>query len=69
MGYAIDRLGLTGYRVGGAEISPKHRNFIVNLGGATFADVTVIIREVQERFLATFGFLPEPEVEVVSTGP
>jgi len=65
MGYAIDRLGLAGYRVGNAQVSPKHRNFIVNLGGARFADVEAIIAEVQSRFSRTFGFVPEPEVEVV----
>ncbi len=65
MGYAIDRLGLAGYRVGNAQVSPKHRNFIVNLGGARFADVEAIISEVQARFSRTFGFVPEPEVEVV----
>jgi UDP-N-acetylmuramate dehydrogenase len=65
MGYAIDRLGLAGFRVGNAQVSPKHRNFIVNLGGARFADVEAIIAEVQDRFSRTFGFVPEPEVEVV----
>ncbi|MCL4369443.1 MAG: UDP-N-acetylmuramate dehydrogenase [Chloroflexi bacterium] len=65
MGYAINRLGLRGYRLGGAEISSKHSNFIVNLGDATFSDVHGIIRKVQERFFETFGFLPEPEVEIV----
>ncbi len=69
MGYAIDRLGLAGYRVGGAQVSPKHRNFIVNLGGARFADVRAIIQEVQERFATTFGFVPEPEVEIVGAAP
>lgn len=65
MGYAIDRLGLAGFRVGNAQVSPKHRNFVVNLGGARFADVEAIIAEVQARFSRTFGFVPEPEVEVV----
>lgn len=65
VGYAINRLGLTGYRVGDAQVSPKHSNFVVNLGGATFADVHAIIQEVRERFTRTFGFAPEPEVEIV----
>lgn len=65
MGYAVKRLGLSGFQVGDAQISPKHCNFIVNLGNATSSDVLSIITEVQQRFLATFGFVPEPEVEIV----
>ncbi len=65
MGYIINRLGLAGYQIGGAQISTKHKNFIVNLGNARFADVHGIIEEVRERFLGTFGFLPEAEVEIV----
>ncbi len=65
MGYIIDRLGLRGLRVGGAQISLKHNNFIVNLGDARFSDVLALIETVEERFERTFGFLPEPEVEIV----
>ncbi|MCH5351840.1 MAG: UDP-N-acetylmuramate dehydrogenase [Clostridiales bacterium] len=45
----IDEAGLKGYRVGGAQISEKHANFIVNLGGATARDVVKIINTVKER--------------------
>lgn len=65
VGYLIKRLDLSGLQIGGAQISNKHSNFIVNLGGASFADVLSIIRKVQETFMDTFGFAPEPEVEVV----
>lgn len=65
VGYLIKRLGLSGFRIGGAEISDKHANFIVNRGGARFTDVLGIIKKVQDAFYNTFGFIPEPEVEIV----
>ena len=51
-GTLIDECGLKGFRVGNAEVSKKHAGFIVNTGGATFADVTELIRQVQERVFA-----------------
>jgi len=65
MGYIINRLGLAGFRIGRAQVSTKHKNFIVNLGGACFSDVNGIIEEIKERVFATFGFVPEVEVEIV----
>lgn len=65
MGYLIKRLGLAEYRVGNAMVSPKHCNFIVNLGGARSTDVISIIKVIQEKFLETFNFIPEVEVEIV----
>lgn len=65
MGYLIKRLDLSEYRVGNAMISPKHCNFIVNLGGARATDVLSIIKTVQEKFVENFGFTPEVEVEIV----
>ncbi len=53
-GRLIEACGLKGTRIGGAQISPKHANFIVNTGGATAADITNLIalarRTVRERF-------------------
>ncbi len=65
MGYLIKRLELSEYKVGDAMISPKHCNFIVNLGSAKAADVLAIIKTVQEKFIETFDFMPEVEVEIV----
>lgn len=65
MGYAINRLGLRGYQIGGAQISTKHSNFIVNLGYASYSDVRGLIEKVKESFLQAFGFIPETEVEIV----
>lgn len=67
MGYTINRLGLAGCRRGSAQISEKHNNFIVNLGGATFSDVYGLIQTVMDSVESTFGFAPEPEVELVGT--
>ena len=64
-GYLIQRLGLQGYRVGNAQISEKHALFIVNLGDAKAADVLSIIATIQNKFMETFGFTLEPEVEIV----
>ncbi len=66
MGYLIKRLDLSGLQIGNAQISNKHSNFIVNLGGASFTDVLSIIRKIQSTFENAFGFIPEPEVEIVS---
>ena len=65
MGYVIDRTGLKGFRIGQAQISEKHQNFIVNLGGAKASDVKGIIAEVEEDIQENFGFTPEVEIEIV----
>ncbi len=66
MGYVINRLGFSEKKIGGAMVSPKHTNYIVNTGGATAHDVQVIIKEIENKFEDVFGFLPEPEVMLVS---
>ncbi len=66
-GYAaamIDQAGLKGYCVGGAGVSEKHAGFVVNNGGATFADVTAVMAEVQRRVKEKFDTLLEPEVRI-----
>ncbi len=61
-GRLIDALGLKGERVGDAEVSPVHANFIVNRGRATAADVIALMRRVRERVRAAHGVELEPEV-------
>jgi UDP-N-acetylmuramate dehydrogenase len=65
-GTLIDQCGLKGLTVGGAQVSEKHAGFIINTGGATFADVTALIRQVQERVLAEKGVRLEPEVRIIT---
>jgi UDP-N-acetylmuramate dehydrogenase len=61
----IDTAGLRGHRVGGAQISPMHANFIVNTGGARAADVEALIDLVNERVEAQHGLRLVPEVRIV----
>lgn len=61
-GRLIEEVGAKGLTIGGAQISNKHANFIVNIGGATAKDVIELIKEVQALVLERFGFLLETEV-------
>lgn len=61
-GALIDKAGLKGYTVGGAQVSPKHANFIVNLGGASAQDVDTIIRHVRAEVKKQFQVDLETEV-------
>ena len=64
-GTLIDQCGLKGLRVGGAQVSEKHAGFVVNCGGATCADVTALIAQVQAQVLEKTGVRLEPEVRVI----
>jgi UDP-N-acetylmuramate dehydrogenase len=64
-GRLIEACGLKGARVGEACVSEKHANFIVNLGGATAADVEALLRRVQATVEREHGVRLEPEVRVV----
>ena len=61
----IDRCGLKGLTVGGAQVSEKHAGFVVNRGGATCADVLELVRQVQEEVLRQTGVELEMEVKVL----
>lgn len=61
-GKLIDLAGLKGARVGDAEVSPVHANFIVNRGGATAGDVLALVRRVRAEVRARHGVELEPEV-------
>jgi UDP-N-acetylmuramate dehydrogenase len=64
-GFLIEQAGLKGARIGGAQISPKHANFIVNLGGARAADVKALIDSAQEQVREQFGQELELEIELI----
>lgn len=61
-GKLIMDAGLQGYQVGGAAVSKKHAGFVVNVGGATAADVHAVIEHVQDEVERQFGVRLEPEV-------
>ncbi len=62
-GRLIEKAGLKGKRIGGAGISPRHANFIVNRGGAGSEDVLRLIELARERVAADFGKRLELEIE------
>jgi len=64
-GQIIDELGLKGHRVGGAVVSEKHANFIINVDAARAADVEALINHVMDRVERDHGVGLVPEVRVV----
>ena len=64
-GKMIEDLGLKGFSIGGAEISPVHANFIVNNGSATASDVLAIIMEVRKRVKEEYGTDLQTEIRFI----
>jgi len=64
-GFLIEECGLKGKRVGNAQISEKHANFIINLGGAKAKDVLSLINLAKKKVKKTFGIDLEIEVQMV----
>lgn len=64
----LEKVGLRGKRLNGAEISAKHANFIVNRGGATATDVLALMDMARERVKKQFGLTLEPEIRVLGEG-
>jgi UDP-N-acetylmuramate dehydrogenase len=67
-GRLLEKVGLKGKRLNGAEISAKHANFIVNRGGAMAADVVALMDIARERVRNQFGITLEPEIRVLGEG-
>ncbi|HBI86190.1 MAG TPA: UDP-N-acetylenolpyruvoylglucosamine reductase [Ruminococcus sp.] len=61
----IDECGLKGYTVGGAQVSEKHAGFVINRGGATFADVMSVCAHVRETVQQQTGFVLDLEPEIL----
>ena len=61
----IESAGLKGHRIGDAQVSPKHANFIVNCGAARAADLEALILHVQKVIQERFGVHLTPEVRIV----
>lgn len=64
-GALIEKCGLKGYRIGGAEVSEKHAGFIVNRGGATCEDVKRLIEHIRETVLREYGIMLECEIRII----
>jgi UDP-N-acetylmuramate dehydrogenase len=61
-GRMLEALGLKGHRIGGAQISPRHANFIENADGATAADAVALMTEARRRAYEQLGVRLEHEV-------
>jgi UDP-N-acetylenolpyruvoylglucosamine reductase len=61
----IEATGLKGHRVGGAQISPRHGNFIENAGEATSRDALELMAEARRRAHEQFGVALEHEVRLL----
>ncbi|MCX7635584.1 MAG: UDP-N-acetylmuramate dehydrogenase, partial [Syntrophales bacterium] len=64
-GRLIEEAGLKGITIGGAQVSERHGNFIVNRGGATAGDVLALIDMVREKVRALTGITLETEVIII----
>jgi UDP-N-acetylmuramate dehydrogenase len=64
-GRLVEKVGLKGKRLNGAEISAKHANFIVNRGGASAADIRALMDMARERVQNQFGITLEPEIRMM----
>ncbi|MCL1980291.1 MAG: UDP-N-acetylmuramate dehydrogenase [Proteobacteria bacterium] len=63
-GRLIEQAGLKGMTIGRAMVSPKHANFLVNIGGAVPEDIVGLMEEVQQKVFAHSGIHLEPEVHI-----
>jgi UDP-N-acetylenolpyruvoylglucosamine reductase len=66
-GRMLEACGLRGFALGGAQISPKHANFIENAGGACSADALALIGEARRRAREKFGVVLQPEVQLLGS--
>ncbi|MDR0450181.1 MAG: UDP-N-acetylmuramate dehydrogenase [Treponema sp.] len=61
-GMIVDKMGLLGFAIGGAQVAPWHGNLIINRGGAAAGDIRALVEELIRRIKAERGFAPEPEI-------
>ena len=64
-GRMLEACGLRGHQIGGAQISPRHANFIENAGGARSSDAVALMSEARRRALEEFGVMLEHEVQLL----
>jgi len=61
----IDDMGLKGFKIGGAEISTMHSNFIINTSSASSKDIYELITVIQQKVLQKKGIYLQPEVRMI----
>jgi len=61
----VDKAGLRGLKMGGAQVSDKHANFIVNEKAATFNDVSNLMNLIQREVLEKYNVKLEPEIKIL----
>lgn len=61
----VEASGLKGYIIGGAQVSEKHANFIVNIGDANALDIELLIKHMRETVLEKYGVALQQEVKVI----
>ncbi len=61
----IEASGLKGYQIGGAQVSPKHANFIVNVGECTAMDIELLIKHIKDTVLEKQGVALQQEIKVI----
>ena len=64
----IDQCGLKGKRVGGAIVSEKHSNFIINTGNATSSDIEQLMELIQASVYEKYAIKLIPEVKIIGEG-
>ncbi|HEY3193154.1 MAG TPA: UDP-N-acetylmuramate dehydrogenase [Solirubrobacterales bacterium] len=64
-GQLLDAAGCGGLKLGGARLSPKHANFVENMGGATTADILEVMAAARRKVHERFGVVLEPEVQIL----
>ena len=64
-GKLIEELGLKGYTIGGAQVSTKHGNFIINTGNAKATDITELINHIERVAKKERGIILHEEVQVI----
>ena len=66
-GKLIGDAGLSGFRIGGIQVSEKHNGFIVNVGGGTASEVLAVVKHVQAEVRKQFGVELEPEIQFLGS--
>ncbi len=64
-GALIEKAGLKGYRIGDAEVSRKHANWILNRGSACARDILCLIEKIENEIFGTFGVRLEREIRIL----